>query len=60
MTKDSKLGRFLRSLWHNVRGATAIEYGVLVAGLGLAIFTVISQLGTDIGAVLQKIPAIFK
>jgi pilus assembly protein Flp/PilA len=38
----SLLGRFLR----NESGATAIEYGLIAAGIALAIITTVNNVGT--------------
>jgi pilus assembly protein Flp/PilA len=32
--------------WSDERGATAIEYGLIAAGIALAIITVVNSLGT--------------
>ena len=40
----SKLGMFLR----DESGATAIEYGLIAAGISVAIITVVSQLGSNL------------
>ncbi|MBR1219418.1 Flp family type IVb pilin [Bradyrhizobium sp. U87765 SZCCT0131] len=37
------------------RGATAIEYGLIAAGISLAIITVVNALGTNIGAKFSSI-----
>jgi pilus assembly protein Flp/PilA len=36
-------------------GATATEYGLLLAGLGLAIVSVVNQVGHQLGAVLERV-----
>jgi Flp pilus assembly pilin Flp len=37
------------------RGATATEYGLLVAGIGLAIASIIGQVGTHIASALDRV-----
>jgi Flp pilus assembly pilin Flp len=37
------------------RGATATEYGLLVAGIGLAIASIIGQVGTHLVAALERV-----
>jgi Flp pilus assembly pilin Flp len=37
------------------RAATATEYGLLVAGIGLAIASVIGQVGTHLAAALERV-----
>jgi pilus assembly protein Flp/PilA len=36
-------------------GATAIEYGLIAAGIALAIITVVTNLGTKLNSVFQGI-----
>jgi len=35
--------------------ATATEYGLLVAGIGVAIVAVVGQLGTHLGGLLDRV-----
>jgi Flp pilus assembly pilin Flp len=37
------------------RGATATEYGLLMAGIGLAIASIIGQVGTHITGALDRV-----
>ena len=37
--------KYFQSFWHDDRGATAIEYGLIAAGIALAIIFAIKQLG---------------
>jgi Flp pilus assembly pilin Flp len=37
------------------RGATATEYGLLVAGIGLAIASIVGQVGTHIVGALDRV-----
>jgi len=37
--------RALRSLWRNRRGATAVEYGMILALIVIGLIAVIAQLG---------------
>lgn len=43
--------RFLR----NESGATAIEYGLIAAGISVAIIAVVSSLGTNLNATFTKV-----
>jgi len=43
--------RFLR----DESGATAIEYGLICAGLAVAILTILQTLGTSLVAMLQRL-----
>ncbi|GLR98000.1 pilus assembly protein Flp/PilA [Bradyrhizobium liaoningense] len=38
--------RMIQKFWSNESGATAIEYGLIAAGIALAIITVVNGLGT--------------
>ena len=42
--------RLLTEFWRDETGATAIEYGLIAAGIALAIITVINGLGTKLNA----------
>ena len=45
------LGRFLR----DPSGATAIEYGLIAAGISVAIITVLSQVGSGLQTVFSNV-----
>ena len=47
----NKLMRFLK----DESGATAIEYGLLAAGIGLMLIVIVPQLGSTLLAVFTKI-----
>jgi pilus assembly protein Flp/PilA len=53
-TARSPLG-LLRSLLRQTRGATAIEYGLILAVIALGISASITQVGTTLAATLDKI-----
>ena len=36
----------VKKFWSDEQGATAIEYGLIAAGIALAIITVVNNLGT--------------
>ncbi|WP_426616064.1 Flp family type IVb pilin [Bradyrhizobium sp. McL0616] len=38
----------VQKFWSNESGATAIEYGLIAAGIALAIITVVNSLGTTL------------
>jgi pilus assembly protein Flp/PilA len=40
--------RFLLKFWADESGATAIEYGLIAAGIALAIIAVVNGLGTNL------------
>ena len=41
--------------WNDESGATAIEYGLIAAGIALAIITVVNNLGTTLKGTFTKI-----
>jgi pilus assembly protein Flp/PilA len=47
----SKIAAFLK----NESGATAIEYGLIAAGISVAIITVVNTLGTTLNAKFDSI-----
>ena len=36
-------------------GATAIEYGLIAAGVGIAIVTVVGEVGTELGTMFTSV-----
>ncbi|QPF93399.1 Flp family type IVb pilin [Bradyrhizobium commune] len=40
--------RMVLKFWSDESGATAIEYGLIAAGIALAIITVVNNLGTSL------------
>jgi pilus assembly protein Flp/PilA len=40
--------RFVLKFWNDESGATAIEYGLIAAGISLAIIAVVNGLGTNL------------
>lgn len=42
------LKRMVSKFWSDESGATAIEYGLIAAGIALAIITVVNSLGTTL------------
>ena len=41
---------FIVSFLHDESGATAIEYGLIAAGIAVAIITILKSVGTDLVA----------
>jgi pilus assembly protein Flp/PilA len=39
---------FFRNFWEDERGATAIEYGLIAAGISLAIIVAVNGVGTTL------------
>jgi len=47
----------LKKFMHDESGATAIEYGLIAAGISVAIITVVGSIGTKIKAAFDSIEA---
>jgi len=47
--------RLLLRFWRDEPGATSVEYGLIAAGIGVAVITLIGQAGDDIQALLGRI-----
>jgi pilus assembly protein Flp/PilA len=45
----------VRNFWNDESGATAIEYGLIAAGIALAIITVVGKVGTSLNGVFQSV-----
>jgi pilus assembly protein Flp/PilA len=45
---EAKLQRIFLTFWSDESGATAIEYGLIAAGIALAIIAVVNGLGTNL------------
>ncbi len=41
--------------WRDDSGATAIEYGLIAAGIGVAVITLLGQVGDDIQGLFGRI-----
>jgi pilus assembly protein Flp/PilA len=50
----------LRNFWADESGATAIEYGLIAAGIALAIITVINGMGSRLNAKFGSISSSLK
>ncbi|QAU46858.1 Flp family type IVb pilin [Bradyrhizobium guangzhouense] len=50
----------LKNFWIDESGATAIEYGLIAAGIALAIITVVNGLGSKLNAKFGSISASLK
>ena len=53
------LARTARRFAADCSGATAIEYGVLIAGIALAIVALIFEIGGGVNGMFEKAQAIF-
>ena len=50
----------LLKFWNDESGATAIEYGLIAAGIALAIIAAVNGLGTNLSAKFTSINASLK
>ncbi len=54
-TSESNLGFYISSFMEETAGATAIEYGLIAAGISVAIIAVVQGLGTKLTATFQSV-----
>ena len=47
--------RLLMKFWRDETGATAIEYGLIAAGISVAIIAVVIGLGTELNNTFQSV-----
>ena len=47
--------QYLRKIIRNVKGATAIEYALIAAGISIAIITVVATLGSKLNTIFTNI-----
>ena len=47
--------KLLKRFWADQSGATAIEYGLIAAGIAVAIITVVKTLGTKLKATFTSV-----
>lgn len=52
--------RFFKNFVKNESGATAIEYGLIAAGISVAIATIVGTVGDDVDAIFDKVSAALK
>ena len=50
----------IQKFWSDESGATAIEYGLIAAGIALAIITVVNSLGTTLNEKFSSISSSLK
>jgi pilus assembly protein Flp/PilA len=50
----------VKEFWSDEQGATAIEYGLIAAGIALAIITVVNGLGTSMNEKFGSISSSLK
>jgi pilus assembly protein Flp/PilA len=56
----SRFGHLFRSFVHNEQGATAIEYGLLAAGISVAIIATVAALGSNLNSTFSSVSGSLK
>jgi len=56
----SKVGSLLLNFLNNEQGATAIEYGLLAAGIAVAIIATVAALGTTLNTTFSSVSVALK
>ena len=49
--------RFFKNFAENESGATAIEYGLIAAGISVAIATIVGTVGDEVDVIFDKVLA---
>ena len=49
------MSQFLKSFAKNESGATAIEYGLIAAGIAVAIIAAVNAVGTDLSSLFGRV-----
>ncbi|MDF1687038.1 MAG: pilus assembly protein Flp/PilA [Parvibaculaceae bacterium] len=52
--------RFLKNFANNESGATAIEYGLIAAGISVAIATIVGTVGGDVTTIFTSVSTALK
>lgn len=58
--EEAGLKRIVMKFWSDESGATAIEYGLIAAGIALAIIAVVNGLGTNLNTMFSSINSSLK
>jgi pilus assembly protein Flp/PilA len=54
------LQKLVRKFWNDENGATAIEYGLIAAGIALAIIAAVNGLGSNLNGVFTSVNSSLK
>jgi pilus assembly protein Flp/PilA len=54
------MSRYLIQFWNDQSGATAIEYGLIAAGISVAIIATVQALGTNLNNTFQSVSTALK
>lgn len=52
---EASMKSMVMKFWSDESGATAIEYGLIAAGIALAIITVVNSLGTTLNSKFDSV-----
>jgi pilus assembly protein Flp/PilA len=58
--KGLQMSQFLFRFWKDQSGATAIEYGLIAAGIAVAIIVAVNTLGTNLNTTFTSISTALK
>ena len=54
------MSRYLKRFWNDQSGATAIEYGLIAAGIAVAIIATVQALGTNLNTTFTSVSTALK
>lgn len=54
------MGNFISRFLRDENGATAIEYGLIAAGIAVAIILIVGEIGDDLALTFGKVDAALK
>jgi len=54
------MSQYFRQFWNDQSGATAIEYGLIAAGISVAIIATVQALGTNLNTTFQSVSTALK
>jgi pilus assembly protein Flp/PilA len=60
VTKGLMMSQYLTQFWNDQSGATAIEYGLIAAGISVAIIATVMALGTNLNNTFQSVSTALK
>jgi pilus assembly protein Flp/PilA len=53
--ESAMLARKLKQFWQDESGLSAVEYGLLVAGIAVGLYTLIHNIGTSLQAIYTSV-----
>jgi pilus assembly protein Flp/PilA len=58
--KGLMMSQYLSQFWNDQSGATAIEYGLIAAGISVAIIATVMALGSNLNSTFQSVSTALK